>query len=127
WLMKDYSTLSTNGQHDMMYHDRDSLPFSASYPIVEFLNEPIPANANSKILEKYLVNNFWYQKANSERRKHILSRTAHVNKHIDVVLDFIKEAYGHLEKKCTHISIAGSYIYADAPGDIDLNVVVEGS
>jgi len=74
-----------------------------------------------------LIENFWYQKANSEKRKRILQRTAKVNEHVDVVLDFFNKTYGHLGNECLHISIAGSYIYSDTPGDIDFNVVVTGS
>ncbi|MBP7767231.1 hypothetical protein KA068_01790 [Candidatus Saccharibacteria bacterium] len=125
--MVNYTTLSKQGQADQIYHDRDSLPFSATYPIVEFLPVKIKVYENQKILEKYLIENFWYQKANSEKRKIILQRVAKVNMHIDVILNFFQQTYGHLDKECLHISIAGSYIYSDKPGDIDLNVVIDGS
>lgn len=125
--MATYSTLSDKNQADNIYHDRDSLPYNATYPIVEFLSKKIKINENNKTLEKYLIDNFWYQKSNSKKRKQILDRTARINKHIDVVLQFFRKTYGHLGKQCLHISIAGSYIYSEAPGDIDLNVVVDGS
>ena len=124
---KRYSTLSKSRQVGQIYHDRDSLPYSASYPIVEFSSDTITIRESPKKLEKYLLDNFWYQKSNSEKRKQILHRVIVANQHIDIVLDFFEKSYGHLDKKCLHISIAGSYIYSDSPGDIDLNVIVDGS
>lgn len=57
----------------------------------------------------------------------MLARVIHVNKHLPIVLDFIKEKYGHLGLNCLHISIGGSYIYSETPGDIDLDIVLDGS
>jgi len=109
------------------YHDRDSLPFEAKYPLIEFSSDFIDTSADIGLLKKHLVNNFWYQKANSIKRETILSRVSHVNKNLPIILDFIDEKYGYLGLKCIHISIAGSYIYSDKPGDIDLDVVLTGS
>lgn len=125
--MDSSSTLAEEKNSDSMYRDRDSLPFEATYPIIEFQSEIITANDDQKKLEKHLVNNFWYQKANSKKRQQILSRVANVNKNIKIILDLFDKTYKHLDLECIHISLAGSYLYAVEPGDIDLDVVVKGS
>lgn len=124
-----YTTLSTKKQNpdQQMYHDRDSLPFEAAYPLVEFSDDFINVNTDTKQLDKYLTYNFWYQKSNSIKREEMLHRVEHVNKNLPIILDFIKSKYGHLGLECTHISIAGSFIYSDSPGDIDLDVILSGS
>lgn len=123
-----YTTLSSNNEGvTLEYHDRDSLPFEANYPLIGFSDNFINPNANPKILEKYLSQNFWYQKANAISRKKMLKRIVNVNKNIAIVLNFIKDNYGYLDQKCLHISIAGSYTYSQNPGDIDLDVVIDGS
>ena len=126
---QNYTTLSddTYDSYPNKYQDRDSLPFEASYPLIEFEKDFIDKNYNPKVIEKHLSKNFWFQKANSDQRNEILKRTLHINKNISIVLDFINTKYSHLGLKCTHISIAGSYIYSPNPGDIDFDVVMEGS
>lgn len=124
---KDYTTLANNSQSAYAFHDRDSLQYSAVYPIVAFTTEEVEPNEKEAVLEKNLIYNFWYQKANSVRRKHILARVSHVNNNLKIILDFFEKTYGHLGFTCLHISIAGSFIYSDSPGDIDLNVIVNGS
>lgn len=122
------STLSTNnGSSSQIYRDRDSLPFEANYPLITFSNDFIDIATNEKLLERHIVNNFWYQKANFIKRQQILDRVHHLNKNLQIVLEFIHQKYGYLDTKCLHISIAGSYIHSDKPGDIDLDVVLEGS
>lgn len=126
--MSDYVTLSNDNQTGAMYHDRDSLPYHASYPIVEFLSDiTIKLKDDPHHIEKYLTQNFWYQRANTHKRKQMLERVMLLNHNLKIVLSFFERTYGHLGYECKHISIAGSYIYSDAPGDIDLNVVVNGS
>lgn len=123
-----YTTLSTSINGDTrQYHDRDSLPFEAVYPIVGFADDFITVGDSSEHLASYLRHNFWYQKANSAVRERILERTRHINTHLPIVLDFIKQRYGHIGLECVHISIGGSYIYSENPGDIDLDVVLTGS
>lgn len=124
-----YVTLSNGNKNaDLQkYHDRDSLPFEAVYPIVGFADDFIDVDATPEQISTYLRHNFWYQKANSIVRDRILERTMHVNKHLPIVLEFIKKKYGYLGLECTHISIGGSFIYSDSPGDIDLDVVLTGS
>ncbi len=125
---KSYITLSAGSQTSRhIYHDRDSLQYSAAYPLIELKDDPIKITDDPKKLEKYLLQNFWYQKSNSLKRKKILDRVIHLNKHLKIVLDFIDEKYGSLGFDCIHISTAGSYIYSDSPGDIDLDVIVNGS
>lgn len=125
---RSYSTLNTSqAAASQVYRDRDSLPFEASYPIITFGNEFIDSKDETKKIEKYLIHNFWYQKANSIKRATMLERVMHVNKNLPIILSFISERYGHLDLDCLHISIAGSFIYSESPGDIDLDVVVKGS
>lgn len=127
-VRKQYTTLSTSkGQLGPIYRDRDSLPFEANYPLMTFADEFIDLSSKNELIEKYLVNNFWYQKANTTKREEILKRVQHVNENLQIVLDFIDKKYGKLGMNCLHISIAGSYIYSDKPGDIDLDVIVNGS
>ncbi|MCX6727225.1 MAG: hypothetical protein NTX11_00205 [Candidatus Saccharibacteria bacterium] len=122
-----YTTL-TNGKTDQAtYHDRDSLPFEAVYPLIEFSDDYIEKQTDPKKLEKLLSSNFWYQKANSLQRKEMTERVALVNSNVMIILDFIKQKYGHFDQECVHISIAGSYLYSKNPGDLDLDVVLEGS
>lgn len=118
---------STSQQIGSVYRDRDSLPFEANYPLIEFSDDFVEIQDKSEIIEKHLVNNFWYQKANSAKREQILERMLHINKNLKIILDFIDKKYGRLGMECLHISIAGSYVYSDKPGDIDLDVVVNGS
>lgn len=125
---QSYSTLSKNNlTNAQSYHDRDSLPFEATYPLIEFDDDFIAPKANGKLVEKYLTHNFWYQKANSIKRQEMLERVMHINHNLQIILDFIQNKYGHIGLECTHISIAGSFIYSDKPGDIDLDVVLTGS
>lgn len=124
---KSYSTLSTKAQPSVVYHDRDSLPFEANYPLIEFTDDFIKVGAEPQLLERYLTYNFWFQKANNILRQQMLERVTHVNENLPIILDYIKKKYGHLGLECVHISIAGSFIYSDKPGDIDLDVVVTGS
>lgn len=124
---QSYSTLTSGQASPDPYHDRDSLPFEASYPLIEFDDDFIHPQADEKQIEKYLSRNFWYQKANSIKRQEMLERVVHVNKNLPIVLDFIQNKYSHLGFDCLHISIAGSFIYSDKPGDIDLDVVLSGS
>jgi hypothetical protein len=127
-MSRDYTTLSGNNQSlNHIYHDRDSLQYNAAYPIIELNDDFIKASDNPKKIETYLLQNFWYQKGNSVKRKDILDRVVHLNKNLKIILDFINEKYGSLGFKCLHISTAGSYIYSDCPGDIDLDVIVSGS
>lgn len=124
-----YTTLASTSSHEegVKYQDRDSLPFEAVYPLIKFEDDTITKNHSTKIIEKHLSKNFWYQKANSTQRAEMLKRVAHVNSNIQIILDFIESRYGHFDQDCIHISIAGSYIHSPAPGDIDLDVVLEGS
>lgn len=123
-----YTTLSSSpDEGQTTYSDRDSLPFEAAYPLIEFLDETIPVNDTTDRINKYLNKNFWYQKANSLKRQEMHERVQHLNKNLQIVLDFIEKKYGYLGQKCTHISLAGSYLYSSNPGDIDLDVVLEGS
>lgn len=128
--LPQYTTLTSGHQSSTppLYHDRDSLPFRAAYPIVEFDNKIfINVAEDHALLERYLLHNFWYQKANTLLREAMLQRVAHVNKHLPIILDYIEKKYGRLGLNCQHISIAGSYIYSERPGDLDLDVVVGGS
>lgn len=123
-----YTTLAANSAiHVNTYHDRDSLPFEAVYPLIDFANDSMPVGAPRKQIEKYLTDNFWYQKANSLQRQEMINRAANVNQKLQIVLDFIEEKYGYLDQECIHISLAGSYLYSEKPGDIDLDVVLTGS
>lgn len=123
----NYTTLA-NSTNETSYHDRDSLPFVAVYPIVEFDEKTfIKPSDNEDKLEKYLMHNFWYQKSNSLMRQEMMQRVAHINKNLHIVLDFIDNKYGRLGLKCQHISIAGSFTYSKHPGDLDLDVIVDGS
>lgn len=123
-----YVTLATPGtKAGHTYHDRDSIPFRAQYPLVEFKEDFIDVNAPTSALHKLVLNNYWYQKSNTFERKEILERVAHLNKNMQIVVDFIENNYGHLGFTIEHISIAGSYAHAAEPGDIDFDVVVNGS
>lgn len=122
-----YTTLSGTKNDGQLYHDRDSLPFEAAYPLITFTDDFVKVGASKNEIEYLLLPNFWYQKANSIKREMMCERVAHVNKNLQIVLDFIEKKYGHFGLKPVHISIAGSYIYSEKPGDIDLDVVVEGS
>lgn len=127
---QSYTTLSEKPATptSSTYHDRDSLPFQASYPIVYFDEKIfIDEGCEESTLETYLLHNFWYQKANSILRKRMLDRVVHVNANLSIILDFIRNKYGKIGLECTHISIAGSFIYSEKPGDLDLDVVIEGS
>lgn len=127
-MTKNYVTLANKDQsRSHVYHDRDSLQYNASYPLIELSDEFINTSDDTKKIERYLLLNFWYQKANTNKRKEMLDRVLHLNQNLDVILEFINEKYGSLGFKCLHISTAGSYIYSDAPGDIDLDVIVNGS
>jgi hypothetical protein len=127
-MIKKYVTLTGSNQDFMhVYHDRDSLQYNATYPIIELKNDLIKAGDDPKKIETYLLQNFWYQKSNSLKRKEILNRVVHLNKHLKIILQFIQEKYWSLGFECIHISTAGSYIYSDSPGDIDLDVIVSGS
>ncbi len=110
-----------------MYHDRDSLQYSASYPLIELKDDFIKSADDPKKIETYLLQNFWYQKANSLKRHDMLRRVVHLNQHLKIILDFISEKYGSLGFECIHISTAGSYLYSETPGDLDLDVIVSGS
>ncbi len=122
-----YTTLKKVKIDQATYHDRDSLPFEAAYPLIEFSDEFIERQTDPKKLEKLISSNFWYQKANSLQRKEMTERVILINRNIDIILDFIKQKYGHLDQECEHISLAGSYLYSYNPGDIDLDVVLDGS
>lgn len=124
---KSYVTLASNTTGRVPYHDRDSLPFEASYPLIDFADDDIGINADRQQLEKHLIGNFWYQKANSLQRQIMIDRVANINKNLQIVLDFIQDKYGYLGQQCMHISLAGSYLYSENPGDIDLDVVLKGS
>jgi hypothetical protein len=122
-----YSTLATPGTSTHDYHDRDSLPFNARYPLIDFKDTDIAVGADSLVLQRELVHNYWYQKSNTNERQMMLERVVHINKNLQPVLDFIEAKYSALGFKLLHISIAGSYAHAVQPGDIDLDVIVEGS
>ena len=125
---KPYTTLaSSTATTGASYHDRDSLPFEASYPLIDFTDDVIAIAAPTKQIEKYLAGNFWYQKANSIQRQTMINRVENINHNLQIVLDFIEEKYGYLDQRCMHISLAGSYLYSEKPGDIDLDVVLTGS
>ncbi len=125
---KTYTTLSTNkSMNNALYRDRDSLPFEAVYPLINFSDDHIEVDDNTKKLEKCLAGNFWFQKANSIQRQSMLDRVVNINKNLQIILDFIESKYGHLGQSCVHVSLAGSYLYSEHPGDIDLDVVLEGS
>lgn len=127
-MSKKHSTLSGSNQASShIYHDRDSLQYNAAYPIIELKDDFLTASDDPKKLETYLLQNFWYQKGNSIKRKNILDRIIHLNANLEIILAFINEKYGSLGFECLHISTAGSYIYSDSPGDIDLDVIVNGS
>jgi hypothetical protein len=124
---KKYSTLAAGPAQSHEYHDRDSLPFNASYPLIEFKDEIIDKGAPPESLRKHMLHNYWFQNANSLERDIILDRMVHLNKNIDIVLDFLSRQYETIGFKILHISVAGSYVYAPEPGDIDLDVVLSGS
>jgi hypothetical protein len=127
-MAENHVTLSASDQaFKHIYHDRDSLQYNATYPLIEFREERINARDDPKKIETFLLQNFWYQKSNSLKRKEILDRVIHLNQNLDIILQFILEKYGSLGFDCVHISTAGSYIYSDNPGDIDLDVIVSGS
>lgn len=109
------------------YRDRDSIPFRVQYPLVEFTDDFIGANAPAAIIRKLVLSNYWYQRSNTLERREIVNRVKRINKNIQVVLNFIDRTYGHLGLSVEHISIAGSYAHSAKPGDIDFNVVLSGS
>jgi len=127
-MSQKHTTLSRSDQsHAHVYRDRDSLQYSATYPLIDFSDEFIKANDDPKKIEKHLLLNFWYQKANCDKRLEMLKRILHLNKNLIVILDFLNDRYGASGFECLHISTAGSYLYSDTPGDIDLDVIVNGS
>lgn len=125
---EDYRTLQIPGDARLHeYHDRDSLPFNARYPLIEFKDDVIIVDESEAKLHKELLSNYWYQKANSLERQVMLERMVHVNHNLDIVLDFIDQRYANLGFTVEHVSLAGSYLHADQPGDIDFDVVLSGS
>lgn len=124
---KKYTTLASGSSPRHTYHDRDSIPFNAMYPLAEFKDEFIEGGASAVTLRKYLIHNYWFQKANSLERDKILERMVHINKNVNIILDFLNKNYKPLGFKVLHVSVAGSYVYAVEPGDIDLDVVLSGS
>jgi hypothetical protein len=109
------------------YHDRDSLPFDARYPLIEFKDQSIIIGDTEPTLHTQLLRNYWYQRANSLERAAMLERLVHLNENLGIVVDFIDRSYGTLGFTVEHISLAGSYLHADHPGDIDFDVVLSGS
>lgn len=124
---KPYVTLAQPGNTQHNYHDRDSLPFNVQYPLIEFKQEFIEVGASEDLLQQQLVSNYWYQKANSLERQKILSRVKHINDNLAIVLEFIDKRYSHLGFSLLHISLAGSYAHSNEPGDIDFDVILDGS
>lgn len=125
---KAYTTVAAPGTVQAhSYHDRDSLPFNARYPLLEFTDNFIPVDADTTDLHKMIMHNYWFQKSNTLERQKMLDRVVHLNKHLQIVLDFIERHYGSLGFTVEHISIAGSYAHAPEPGDIDFDVVLSGS
>ena len=123
-----HKTLQIPGNsHPHEYHDRDSLPFNANYPLIEFKDDVITTDESEGKLHRQLLSNYWYQKANSLERQVMLKRLVHLNAHLDIVTDFIDQRYTPLGFTVQHISLAGSYLHADQPGDIDFDVVLSGS
>lgn len=123
-----YTTVATPGSSAIhSYHDRDSLPFNARYPLLEFTDGFINVGADANDLHKMIMHNYWFQKGNTLERKNMLERVIHLNKNLQIVLDFIDKHYGSLGFTVEHISIAGSYAHAAEPGDIDFDVVLSGS
>lgn len=126
--IKPYTTVAkagSKGTHS--YHDRDSLPFNVKYPLVEFRDEKIAVGESRNALHKVLLGNYWFQKSNVLEREAMLKRLIHVNKHLNIVLDFINERYLPLGFTIEHLSIAGSYLHAAQPGDIDFDLILSGS
>jgi hypothetical protein len=74
-----------------------------------------------------MIKNYWYQKANSLDRAKMVQRVVHINHNLDIVLQFIDQHYRPLGFEVQHISVAGSYVRAEQPGDIDFDVVLTGS
>ncbi|MCB9819979.1 hypothetical protein H6796_01595 [Candidatus Nomurabacteria bacterium] len=75
-----------------------------------FADEFIDLSSKNELIEKYLINNFWYQKANTTKREEILKRVQHVNENLQIVLDFIDKKYGtwhelsaHLNRRFVHL------------------------
>lgn len=123
-----YVTLAKHvTENDHSYHDRDSLPFNVQYPLIEFQPEFLEIGTNPKRLQKELLYNYWYQKSNVFERENMLRRVVHLNQNLQIVLDFIDKTYKPLGFKIEHLSIAGSYAYANHPGDIDFDLVLNGS
>lgn len=122
-----YTTLATEPSAQHVYHDRDSIPFRAQYPLVEFQELFLKTGADAQILQKNMIKNYWYQKANSLDRAKMVERVAHINKNLNIVLQFIDKHYRPLGFEVQHISIAGSYIHAEQPADIDFDVILTGS
>jgi hypothetical protein len=126
-IKQSYTTLAPTGTDNHDYHDRDSLPFNVRYPIVEFKDEFIGIDADTTLLHRQLLRNYWFQKSNTVERKEMLDRVVHINNNIQIVLDFLEKTYGALGFTIEHIAIAGSYTHSSTPGDIDFDVVVNGS
>ena len=122
-----YVTMAKPGAIGHSYHDRDSLPFHVQYPLIEFKTDFIDVGASDHTLHKLVLQNYWYQKANTFERKSMLERIKHINTNIQIVVDFLEKNYCNLGFTIEHISIAGSYAHAPEPGDIDFNVVLSGS
>ncbi len=126
--IRPYTTIAKAGKSKShSYHDRDSLPFNVKYPLVEFRSEKITVGDNRHTLHKELLGNYWFQKSNVLEREAMLERLVHINKHLDIVLDFIHERYLPLGFTIEHLSIAGSYLHALQPGDIDFDLILSGS
>lgn len=122
-----YTTLAQPGTNHHDYHDRDSLPFNVRYPLIEFQDTFIPVGADQGLLHRQMLQNYWYQKSNTFERKDMLKRVQHINEHLQIVIDFFDRTYGELGFELLHLSIAGSYAHSVEPGDIDFDVVVNGS
>ncbi|HEX4662692.1 MAG TPA: hypothetical protein VH144_03685 [Candidatus Saccharimonadales bacterium] len=125
--IKPYTTIAFPGADTHAYHDRDSLPFNAMYPLVEFKDEFIDVAATPEMLHRQILQNYWFQKANIYERQEMRKRVEHLNANLQIVLDFIDKNYKPLGFEVVHISIAGSYAHAAEPGDIDFDVVLTGS
>lgn len=124
---QSYVTVSQPGDTSHNYHDRDSLPFDVKYPLVNFTDEWIHTDEDAPLLRRQLLGNYWYQKSNMYEREEIQQRLVHINKYLRIVTDFIERKYLVLGFTIEHISLAGSYLHAHQPGDIDFDVILRGS